>query len=147
MFGEKPLIDNVSLSGQSSNQPPDCTSAAPSIQTIWPPNHKFVSVQILGVTDPDGDPVTITIDGIFQDEPVGSGKHSPDGKGVGTTTAQVRAERDGSGDGRIYHIFYTADDGNGGTCSAEVSVGVPHDQGQGATAVDGGALYDSTASN
>ena len=134
---------------EPTNEPPDCTNAAPSVTTIWPPNHKFVSVNVVGATDPDGDPVTITIDAIFQDEPVdsnGNGQHVPDGMGVATNTAQVRAERLGNGNGRVYHIFYTADDGNGGTCSGEVKVCVPHDQGQGANCVDGGAMYNSTVS-
>jgi hypothetical protein len=51
----------------------------------------------------------------------------------------------GNGDGRVYHIFFTADDGNGGVTAGEVTVDVPHDQ-RGAPAVDGGALYDSTQS-
>jgi len=131
------------------NQAPDCSVAVPSIDTIWPPNHKFVSIGVLGVSDPDGDPVTITIDSIYQDEPVdalGDGRFAPDGAGVGTSTAYIRAERSGtkkvSGNGRFYHIGYTADDGQGGICSGEVTVAVPHDQ---ATApVDDGALYDST---
>ena len=133
------------------NCPPDCSTAAPSVATIWPPNHKFVPITITGVTDPDGDSVTITIDSIFQDEPVdakGSGNTAPDGKGVGTDTAEVRAERSGSkkvpGNGRVYHIGFTADDGNGGTCSSTVTVCVPHDQ-SGTDCVDDGLLYDSTA--
>ena len=116
---------------------------------IWPPNHKFVAVNVLGITDPDGDPVTVIIDSIFQDEPVdsyGDGKFVPDGQGVGTDTAEVRAERSGTkkvpGDGRVYHIGFTADDGQGGSCSGEVMVGVPHNQNT--APVDGGALYDST---
>jgi hypothetical protein len=135
------------------NDPPACNLAQPSVATLWPPNHKFVSINVVGITDPDGDPVSITIDGIFQDEPVdtfGDGNHVPDGMGVGTNTAQVRAERSGTkkvpGDGRVYHIFYTADDGKGGTCSGYVTVCVPHDQGQGMNCVDGGSLYDSTMS-
>jgi hypothetical protein len=145
-FGEKPLLDNVSLTSQLTNQPPDCANAQPSVSTIWPPNKKFASVNILGVTDPDNDPVTITIDSIFQDEAVESGNSGPDGKGLGTSTAQVRAERDGNGNGRVYHIGYTASDGNGGTCTGEVTVCVPHDQGQGYNCIDGGALYNSTVS-
>ena len=35
---------------------------------MWPPNHKYKNVFVQGVTDPDGDPVTIVITGIFQDE-------------------------------------------------------------------------------
>jgi PKD repeat protein len=134
---------------EAGNEPPDCSQAAASINRIWPPNHKFVSVRILGVTDPDGHPVSITIDSIFQDEPVdgpGSGSSSPDGKGVGTDTAMVRAERSGSkkvsGNGRVYHIRFTADDGQGGSCSGLVKVGVPHDKK--AVVVDDGANFDST---
>ena len=55
---------------------------------IWPPDHKFVSITIQKVKDPDGDPVAITITKIMQDEPVnsaGSGNTSPDGSGVGTS--------------------------------------------------------------
>jgi hypothetical protein len=116
---------------------------------IWPPNHKFVAVDVLGVTDPDGDPITITIDTIFQDEPVdtyGDGAFTPDGMGIGTPTALVRAERSGSvqlpGDGRVYHIGFTAIDGRGGSCSGVIATGVPHDVKD--TPVDGGPLYDST---
>jgi len=131
------------------NLDPDCSLAAPSIDTIWPPNHKFVPVNVLGVTDPDGDPITLTIDSIWQDEPVdtlGDGTFAPDGQGIGTATAEVRAERTGTpavpGNGRVYHIGFTAEDGLGGSCSGEVAVGVPHDVKD--TPVDGGPLYDST---
>jgi hypothetical protein len=129
------------------NQPPECSGAEPSVDLLWPANHNFVPVDILGVIDPDGDALTITIDSIFQDEAVdakGSGNTAPDGGGIGTSTADVRAERVGRGNGRVYHIDFTADDGNSGACVGEVTVGVPHDQGQGAVPVDDGALYDST---
>src|SRR6185312_8230123 len=75
-----------------------------------------------------------------------SGNTTPDASGVGTSTAQVRAERQGPADGRVYHIFYTASDAkpssNSGTCTGQVLVSVPHDQTH--AAVDQGALYDST---
>lgn len=128
------------------NEPPDCSSASASPSSLWPPNHKFVSIGVVGVTDPDGDTVTITIDSIFQDEAVdakGSGHTAPDGSGVGEADAKVRAERSGRGNGRVYHIGFTADDGNGGSCAGEVTVGVPHDR-RGSAPVDEGALYDST---
>lgn len=131
------------------NQAPDCSGAVASIDNIWPPNHKFVSVNIIGVTDPDSDSISITIDSIFQDEPVdsyGDGRFSPDGSGVGTTTAELRAERSGTkkvpGNGRVYHVSFTAEDGQGGACTAKVLVGVPHDR---KTApIDDGAVHDST---
>ena len=128
-----------------SNEDPDCTAAAPSQDSLWPPNHKMKDITISGVTDPDGDTVTLMIDGITQDEPTngtGDGDTSPDGDGVGTDTAQIRAERSGTGDGRVYEISFTADDGNGGMCTGSVTVGVPHDKKD--TAVDSGQNFDST---
>jgi hypothetical protein len=128
------------------NHPPDCSAASPSVSTLFSPNHEFHSIGVLGVTDPDGDPVTITINTIFQDEPTkgqGSGGTCRDAKGIGTSTAQVRAERSGSGNGRVYHISFTAVDGNGAICTGEVKVCVPLD-GKKNTCIDGGALYDST---
>jgi hypothetical protein len=138
-------VDDVSLA--LANNPPDCSAAAPSVDTLWSPNHKFVAVNVLGVTDPDGDPVTITIDGIRQDEPVnglGDGDTSPDGAGVGTDTASVRAERAGNGNGRVYTIDYTAMDDKGATCSGDVTVSVPKNQGKHGAAVDDGPTFDST---
>ena len=139
------------------NRPPDCSGAVASIAEIWPPNHRWVDINVVGITDPEGDDVTITIDSIWQDEPVdtyGDGNFTPDGQGVGTSTASVRAERSGTkkvpGDGRFYHIGFTADDGHGGACpiGTTVKVVVPHDQSKGKNAsdpIDGGPLYDSTA--
>ncbi len=132
---------------EETNQPPDCTGAAPSTDLLWPPNHKFAAVSPLGVTDPDGDTVSINVDSIMQDEPVdgrGSGNTSPDGKGVGSATAEVRAEREGGGNGRVYTIGFTADDGNGGSCAGTLTVGVPHDKRNGSTPVDDGPDFDST---
>ncbi len=126
------------------NAPPDCQAAYPSTVYLWPPNNNLVPINILGVSDQDGDPVTITITSIYQDEPVGTGSDSPDGFGVGTSTAIVRSEREGTGDGRVYHIYFTASDGKGGTCNDQVRVGVSDNQGGGLDPIDGGPLYDST---
>jgi hypothetical protein len=103
-----------------------------------------VNVTIVGVTDPDGDPVTITFTSITQDEPVngsGDGDTCPDAEGLGGGVARLRAERSGSGDGRVYHLTFVADDGRGGQCTATVEVSVPkHRHG---AAVDEGGVYDA----
>ena len=104
-------------------------------------------MSVVGVTDPDGNPVAITITGITQDEPLnggGSGNTCPDATGVGTATASLRAEREGTGDGLVYHIGFTADDARGGRCTGTVTVCVPYDHGQGRVCVDQGPLFDST---
>jgi len=132
--------------GQPQNNPPDCSGAVASQAEIWPPNHKFVDITVEGVTDPDGDPVTITITSITQDEPVngsGDGNTCPDAL-IATSTAMVRRERAGTGDGRVYHVSFTASDGMGGECSGTVNVCVPHDQRPGHQCVDQGPLFDST---
>jgi hypothetical protein len=133
------------------NRPPDCSMAGANPSQLWPPNHQLASVSIVGVTDPDGDPIAIGITGISQDEPVntvGDGNTCPDAAGIGSAAAQVRVERSGAkrvpGDGRVYHLSFTADDGRGGTCSGVVAVCVPHDQGMGGTCVDQGPLFTST---
>ncbi|MCB9566368.1 MAG: hypothetical protein H6710_03985 [Myxococcales bacterium] len=145
--GVSPILYDLTV--QVANEPPDCSKAAPSVAEIWPPNHKFVPVTVNGVTDPEGGNVTIKVTSIKQDEPVdttGDGKFVPDGKGVGTATAEVRAERVGTpsvpGNGRVYHIGFTATDPGGGSCSGVVKVGVPHDQNK--RPVDDGPNYDST---
>jgi hypothetical protein len=135
----------VTIAVNSVNSAPECSSFSTNVVSIWPLNKQFTPVQVLSITDPDGDPVTIAITRIFQDEPVGQGSNSPDGRGVGTDTAEVRAERDGNGNGRVYHIFFTATDGRGGSCSGEARLPtVPHDQSGDVDAIDEGPLYDST---
>ena len=53
-------------------------------------------------------------------------------------------KRDGGGNGRVYHISFTASDDHSNSCSGEVLVGVPKNQGNKGAPVDDGALYDST---
>lgn len=131
----------------STSSAPDCSGAAASSGAIWPPDHKMVSVSIVGVTDPFGLPINIVVTQILQDELVsapGSGNTSPDATGVGMSTAMVRAERAGPGTGRIYFISFSATNTTGQQCTSTVPVFVPHDQGQGFTPIDTGLRVDST---
>jgi uncharacterized repeat protein (TIGR01451 family) len=128
------------------NAPPDCsrTGATPSV--LWPPNHHFVAITPTGMVDPDGDPLVITVTGVHQDEAViapSSGHHSPDAI-IDGSTVRVRAEREGRGDGRVYHIEVRATDPTGESCSGTVTVCVPHDRGARPACVDGGPLHSST---
>lgn len=150
-------IPQATLDVQVCNQPPDVTNAYPSINCLWPPNNKFVAGEVLGVTDPDGDDVTITITGITSDEATsttlgaGGPKAAPDAKGVNTNGFEVRAERSGNLNGRVYAVSFTADDGKtNGQTTGTIYVKVPHDQSKPnvpCTAVDDGQNYDATAIN
>jgi DNA-binding beta-propeller fold protein YncE len=144
--GESPILYDLTI---LANRPPDCSATAPSVTTLWPPNHQWEPVTLTGVTDPDGDAVTITFTSIRQDEPVdtnGDGSFTPDGRGVGTATAELRAERSGTnkvpGNGRVYTLAFTATDPYGLTCEGTVRVGVPHNVGR--PPIDDGPMYDST---
>lgn len=137
----------TTLSTTGGSYGPNCSGAAASEGLIWPPNHSMVEETIVGVSDTYGLPTTIKITGIQQDEPVetdGSGNTEPDGSGVGTSIAYVRAERAGPGTGRIYFISFSATDSTGAQCTGTVEVYVPHDQGQGSVPIDTGQRYDST---
>jgi uncharacterized repeat protein (TIGR01451 family) len=137
--------NNSSTVTTSVNHNPVCTAASAGAD-LWSPNHKWVWRTISGVTDADGNPVTIAITGIWQDEPtngLGDGDTAIDGQiGSGNAFA-VRAERSGTGNGRVYHVSFSAGDGAGGSCTGSATIGVPHDQGPGGGPVDGGALYNS----
>ncbi|HSL24546.1 MAG TPA: PKD domain-containing protein [Vicinamibacterales bacterium] len=136
--------DQVAVLVQNVNDPPACAAARASQTWLWPPDHRLVPIAISGVSDPDNTPVAIAITGIAQDEPVdgqGDGDTSPDAANLGSTVL-LRAERTGWGDGRVYHVYFTADDGGGGTCSGRVVVGVPHSARR--PAIDDGPAYDST---
>jgi hypothetical protein len=129
------------------NTPPDCSTVTPTPDTLWPANHKLRLVSIGGATDADGDTVTLTIDAVTQDEALdglGDGDTSPDATpGGASNEVNLRAERSGTGDGRVYRLAFTGDDGRGGTCTGTVLVSVPHDQGKGSTAIDSGLIVNS----
>jgi len=137
------------------NQPPNVTGAYPSMDCLWPPNNKFVDLTIEGITDPDGDDVTITVTHITSDEPTasikgaGGAKHAPDAdpECIRTAIARVRAERSGNEDGRVYEITFLASDGIGEPVEGTVQVKVPHDWSGDCVSIDSGQIYDATEVN
>ena len=140
----------IAVSFEPENSPPNCSRAVASEFALWPPNHKYHAISILGVTDPDGDPVTITATGVTQDEPLntrGDGNTCPDAQ-ISGGQVSVRAERAGApgipGNGRVYAIHFTAADGRGGSCDGTVTVCVPHESSDsGPACVDDGQFYSS----
>ena len=135
--------DTVVVRVQNANDPPLASAARPTLACIWPPNHGLVQIGIVGVSDAN-DNATIIIDRVTQDEPtngLGDGDTAIDAFINRDGTVLLRAERDGTGDGRVYHIHFTASDLEG---SASGSVTVCVAQQKNRVAVDGGELFDST---
>jgi hypothetical protein len=114
------------------NKAPDCSKAKASVTQLWPPDHALKTITV-SVPDPDGDKVTTTITGVTQDEAInglGDGDTGPDAAWVTGHSDQVklRAERSGTGDGRVYRISVKASDGTAECAGGKVLVTVPHDQ-------------------
>ena len=137
-------IDSDGIGDVCENVAPVCEDTDAGL--LWPPNHKMTSIDVsLDATDEDGDELSYTILSVFQDEPVndkGDGKTSPDAAILDNGTVELRAERSGNGDGRLYFITVEVSDGIL-SCTGTVTVGVPHDKKD--TPIDSDVRFDSTS--
>lgn len=140
--------DTSSITVQDTT-PPDLACSV-QVDELWPPNHKWtdVGLDVVATDTCDGAPPSISI-GVTSDEhpatAPGSGgpNHCPDAI-VGTDgSVQLRAERSGAGDGRVYSINVTATDSCGNVAACSTQVGVPHHPGPGGGPIDSGQLYDA----
>jgi len=110
---------------------------------LWPPNHKFHTISGEDcVRDAcDGD-LEVTFLSASSDEPVndkGDGNTEPDII-LDCDRVQLRSERQGGGNGRIYTLGWKAVDGAGNEAEGECVVAVPHDQ-SGREPLDDGPAY------
>ena len=99
---------------------------------IWAPNHKMKNVSVdYTTTDNCPGPITCQLT-VTSDEPVngtGDGNSSPDWVLVNDHLVKVRAERSGTGDGRVYSIIVACTDAHGNTGKDTATVLVPHNRG------------------
>lgn len=118
--------------------------------SMWPPNHKYrtfgVTGFVTGVTDSCDTTLgigSVVIEKVTSDE-------IENGNGDGNTlndiviaadcrSVQLRAEREGNSDGRVYTITFSVTDASGNVGTATAKVVVPHNTGQ--TPVDSGPHY------
>jgi hypothetical protein len=112
--------------------PPLLFAVTPSLSALWPPNHKMVAVSLsYTATDLSGAPAC-GLD-VTSNEPIngtGDGDTSPDWAIAGATSVQLRAERVGTGSGRVYTITVTCADSSGNRSTSSASVAVPKSQGK-----------------
>jgi len=117
--------------------PPTVNSVLATPSVLWPPNHKMVEV-ILEVDAEDicdPDPLCMIVD-VTSNEPIngpGDGNTEPDWEYTDDyLVVLLRAERAGTGTGRIYTIHVVCIDLSGNISQEmEVDIRVPHDQGKG----------------
>jgi hypothetical protein len=105
-------------------------SASPNV--LWLANHKMVAVT-LGVTVSDNcDPAPKSkIVSVSSNEPVngtGDGDSAPDWEITGDLTVNLRAERSGTGSGRVYTVTVMCTDAYGNSSTGTINISVPHDK-------------------
>lgn len=137
----------VFLRSNIPNSAPVCDAAEASPDLFWPPDHALIDVAIIKVSDPDGDPLVVSVQSVLSDEAVdqgGSGNTCPDAVIAPDGTLQLRAERAGKLEGRVYEVHFTAADPAGASCGGTVKTCMPHDESGTATCVEGGLDFDAT---
>jgi hypothetical protein len=96
--------------------------------SLWPPNHKMVAVTVSYNTSGGCGSVDCAITSVTSNEPInglGDGDVPFDWQIVDTHHVSLRAERSGTGTGRVYTINITCTDGGGHTTTKTVNVTVP----------------------
>jgi len=119
--------------------------------TLWPPNHQYETIQVSDLVasasdlcDSSVNLSSVVIAMVTSDEP----ENSP---GDGNTlndiviaanckSVQLRSERKGNGDGRVYTITFKVTDSSGNSSTVTATVTVPKSQ-NGSPAVDSGVQY------
>jgi len=111
---------------------PVISSLAPSSATLWPPNHKMVPITLTAVASDAVGVASLQIISATSNEPdngLGDGDTAGDIEITGPLTLNLRAERGGKGNGRVYTITVEAKDAAGNASTKTVTVSVPKTQG------------------
>jgi hypothetical protein len=105
---------------------PTITSLSATPNVLWPPNHSMVPVSLAATASDSSDPAPVCeITSVESNEPVA---RDPDWVVTGPLTVNLRAERAGSGTGRVYTVTVTCTNASHLSATETVTVTVPHDQ-------------------
>jgi hypothetical protein len=123
--------DEVAVTVVDTKPPQISVSLSPAV--LWPPNHQMVNIAAaVTATDLCSIPV-ISLASLVSSEPDdapgggdGNTKNDIQGAAIGTADFgfSLRAERSGSGPGRVYTARYQATDGSGNQAQARAEVRV-----------------------
>jgi hypothetical protein len=122
--------DNVTVNVIDTTPPQINATASPNI--LWSPDHKYVEVSIsvtaYDICDPSPKITFVSIASSEPDNSIGDGNTVNDIIILNDFAFNLRAERSGTGLGRIYTVTYKATDVSGNYALTSVVVEVPHNQ-------------------
>jgi hypothetical protein len=131
--GESVAVSCESVITVVDTTAPVINSIKPNPASLWPPNHKMKTVKVAVDADDACGEVTTRIVQVTSNEPVndqGDGNTGPDWLISDDGKLQLRAERSGGGNGRVYTITVEATDEAGNTTTGTTEVTVPHSKGK-----------------
>jgi hypothetical protein len=147
--GPSQNLAEVTITIIADTTPPELV-LADEHEKLWPPNHKLHGYEVADLVDSVSDDCSeLTVqDVVFTSA---DSDESDDGLGDGNTsadvqfsddcqTADVRAERSGAGDGRVYELVLAVEDEAGNPAEAVFTVAVSHDAAHDAN--DGGTAAE-----
>ena len=135
------VTDETGLSGFCSAivtvedlEPPTIENVTANPNVLTPPNHKMKPVEVIvSVSDNCDTEPACKIVSVISNELIngpGDGNTAPDWEITGELTVNLRAERSGKGDGRVYTITVECTDDSENSSTETVDVTVPHDKGK-----------------
>jgi hypothetical protein len=122
------LVAGIALALSAAAQSSACGNTTPV--NLWPPTHELTQYDIGTVTGVDD--TIATVERITGDEALGT--EGFDAVLLSVTTFEVRAERDGNGDGRVYHVIYSLN-----STACDLWIGVPKSPNR--SAIDSGVKW------
>jgi uncharacterized repeat protein (TIGR01451 family) len=116
-----PQNDSATDVDRLVNLPPECSSATVVTGSSRSDDRRSLPFTVRGVRDPDGDPVSVSIEQVLYAGTTADGAARTAGAGCEPAPSARRrlSPTDGAGAGdRLYHIQFRAEDGRGGVCTA-----------------------------
>jgi photosystem II stability/assembly factor-like uncharacterized protein len=121
----------------NDTEPPIVSAATVDTPILWPANHQMEMVTVnYTATDNCTVDCVLTVTSNEPSNGLGDGDTSPDWEVVDAHHVRLRAERSGTGTGRVYTITVTCTDSGGHTVVRTATVRVPRSMGKGGPSIN-----------